>query len=375
MVKKLLLILPLLLCVGCTNIGKKIAVEQFDYEKTTPVSYVHDDINQVIDEKYNVANKHFRYVVDVDKQCSMFNKVSGASNESAYITSVSNGKGSLDVNLYLKEGSICRKIQTLNNVAALSIRQVTYHNRVYLNIISSDSNDKSGLWVLDNKNKKLLSKFRTMGADFDIDPLTGILYSIEHPDDGASYLRAYNQNDTMVSQYQIKDEEYDKLFIKNSELSLVSEREVGKVSGESIFNYIISTIPLNNLFNDLRAKEYKDVIEIEARNSSFSTMQVKNDYMVFYGDSSIVCKTDYSKCVSYPHDIIELFGGQGYIGINGGPKDDEGMYLNKFDTNGVEKLLTYAQSYFTRQQGKDIYFQVFNRDDESKTKTIKYTLK
>jgi hypothetical protein len=362
--------------MGCTDSGKKVAVEQFDYEKTTPVAYLNNEINQVIDEKYNVANKHFHYVADVDGQCSMFNKVGEASNEAAYVTSVSNGQHSLDVNLYLKQDGVCRKVQTLNNVVALSNKQVVYDNRVYLNVISGeDGINKSGLWVLDGKNKKLISKFKTMGADFDIDPLTGTLYSIEHTAGGTSYLRAYNQNDTMLNQYQIEDEEYDKLFIKNGQLSLVLEQEVDKVSGESIFNYIISVIPLNNLFKDLQAQEYKEVIEIEARNSSFSAMQVRNDYMVFYGDSSVVCKTDYSKCVKYPHDIIELFGGQGYIGINGGPSDDEGMYLNKFGTNGVEKLLNQAQSYFTRQEGKDIYFQVFNRDDESKTKTIKYTIK
>lgn len=377
MVNKLLLALLLCLGTGCTNSAKKVKVTTFDYKKVNPTAYVNDTYNNKIDKSYNVANNHFSYVDDPDQNCSMFNKINNASSSQTYLKSVNNGKNLMDVVIYKKADDQCTKLQSLAKVNALSTKHVAYNDRVYLNVISGeDESNKSGLWVLDSKSKKLLSKLKSLSSDFDIDPKTGNLYTIEHLDNGSSYLREYDQYDRKVDQYQIsKDEGYSKLFFRDGLLSLVSQKKVGEKNGDTLFNYVITRFSMQKLFDNLKQGKVKDITEIEANNRSFNTVKVINNYLVFYGGSTVICQMIDLQCYKYPNDTVELFEGRGYLGINGGKADPEGMYLHQFGTNGIEKLLNKAQAYFAHQDGQDFYFQVFNDKNNKQSKTIKYTLK
>lgn len=380
MVKKILAVLSLFIFVGCSNGVKKVKVENFDYQKTKLVSYVDDTHNQQIDHAYNVANKHFEYVKNDTGSCSVFNKVSEAPGEEIYLAENYGDRGGtlLGVDVYQKQNGNCVKMQSLKNIQALSIKQVSYHNKLYVNIISGeDEINKSGLWVIDGQNKKLISKFKSMAADFDIDRATGNLYTIEYPEDGKAYFREYNQDDKIINEYVINDEDYAKLFIKDGKIGLVSSKSIGEQDGGELFNYVVTMVPINNFFEDIKNKKYEDVIELETKSDGFTTIEVQGDYIAFYGGDSVACQLSNWKCFKYEANSAELFGGQGYIGIS--RNGDDGMYLNKFGTYDMEKLLDDAQSYFTRQDGKDIYFQVFDSNSPAnsynKTKTIKYTIK
>lgn len=377
--KKVFLLLILFLCVGCSNGVKKVAVKDFDFKNMKLTSYVDDKHNQKIDKKYSVANKHFEYVENIVGSCSIFNKVNELPNGEIYLTETFTGKRVMDqaIDIYKHQNGRCSKMQSLNNLSSVADQKISYKNKIYVNVMSwKDEINQSGLWVLDSKNKKHISKFRSLAADFDIDRETGNLYTLEFPEDGASYLKEYNQADKMINQYKINDEHYERLFIKDGKINLLGNKVVGKKDDEKLTNYVITTIPIKNFFNDLKNKKYEDVIELETNNEAFNSVEVMNDYIAFYGgNDNVACKISNWQCWKYANSLIELGNGQGYIGINIDAEDDEGMYLNKFGTNEVDKLLDNAQTYFTRQEDRNIYFQVFDINNDGSSKTIKYTLK
>lgn len=371
--KKLFLGLTLFLCVGCSNI-KKIPVTSFDYQKMKPVTYINANISQQIDKNGHVANNHFEYVSEQGGNCDSSNKISQDSKESTYMVVNPVGDKLLNVSLYEQTKAGCVKSASFNKVSQVSLDNVSYHNRIYLNVLARDEASKqSGLWVIDQEGKKQLSQVKAMTTRFSIDSKTGNLYTIEDLAD-ASYVRAYNQKDKRINQYQIRDEGYSNLFFKNGKISLTSARFVKSEAGEDLYNYLITTLSMDDLFTNLQNKSYENMVEIQAESPN-AAGELKNDLLVFDGNSATtICKSDYSKCYKYK-GYVEIFGHGGYLGINAQEDDKNAMYLNKFGTNGVEKILNNAEVYATHQDGKHLFFQVFDSRDESKSRTIKFTLK
>lgn len=373
MTKKLFLGLTLFLCVGCSNI-KKVPVAAFDYQKMKPVTYINDSISQQIDKNYHVANNHFEYVSEQGGNCAPSNKISQDPKESTYMVVEPVGDKLLSVILYEQTKVSCEKRASFNKVSQVSLDNASYHNRIYLNVLAHETNSKqSGLWVVDNKGKKQLSQVKAMTTRFSVDPKTGNLYTIEDIAD-ASYVREYDQKDKRINQYQIRDEDYANLFFKDGKISLTSVRYVKSEDGEDLYNYLVTTLPTANFFDNLKNKSYEDVMEIQAESPN-AAGELKNDLVVFDGNSATtICKSDYSKCYKY-NNYVEIFGSDGYIGISAQEDDNNVMYLNKFGTSGVEKILNNAEVYATHQNGKNLFFQVFDGRDESKSRTIKFTLK
>ncbi|MDF9866835.1 hypothetical protein OKW22_000390 [Bacilli bacterium PM5-3] len=352
-------------CVACSNQNTKtVKIEKFNYNKIKETEFVKKTTElEKIDNKYNVYNKNFEYINDKGS-CSVFNKV---DDSNFYI----NYDDITNLKIYRLINNECKKITSFKNVGALSIDIIAYKDNLYLNIIfNDDTNNKSGLWMINKfDNKKHLSSFFSMASDLDIDKVNDKLYSLEQLED-TSFFRKYSLNGEKEAEYEVKGERaYMKFYIDNNKVNFI---DINEIKEYTEYEYIIDTYMLDSVFKDIKNPSKKRVI-IKGSEYFFNNIEKTEKYIIFNGLYTQLCKIDFSKCVEYDRALFLNY--DNYFLIS---KDDSRLdpivYIHDFGSYDVDKLLTNDDVYQFRVVENDLFMKIYEQD-YNEYKTIKYKLK